>query len=120
MFLTAWRHGALLCVLPLFACAQGGANRAVEFAGQRVVLTTVIEWPSTAEVVNRSARLSGVPVRDVMELAPRRYRMTLQCADDAACRAAMARIAADRQFVLAVDADGRMQIPAKPSREAAR
>jgi hypothetical protein len=113
------QRGAWLCALPLFACAQVDPNASAP-PGQRVVLTTAIEWPSAAEVVDRAARLSGVRVREPLQIAPRRYRMTLECTDDAACRAAMARIAADRQFVLAVDADGRMQIPAKPSREMSR
>ena len=36
------------------------------------------------------------------------------------CRAAMARIAADKTFARSVDAEGRVQIPAKPSREVSR
>lgn len=87
---------------------------------QRVLLYTAGEWPGAAEVADRVSRLAGVPVRDAMQLAPHRYRMSLLCADADACRAAMARIAADRTFALGVDAEGRVQIPAKPSRDAAR
>ena len=49
-----------------------------------------------------------------------RYRLTLLCADTDACRAAMARIKADKSFALGVDAIDRVQIPAKPSRESSR
>lgn len=87
---------------------------------QRVLLYTAGEWPGAAEVADRVSRLAGVPVRDAMQLAPHRYRMSLLCADADACRAAMARIAADRTFAVGVDAEGRVQIPAKPSRDAAR
>lgn len=118
---TTLRHSVCLSVLPLIACAQAGADRAAApEPSQRVVLTTAIEWPGIAEVQNRAARLSGVTVRDAMEMAPRRYRLTLVCADADACRAAMARIAADRSFALAVEADGRVQIPTKPARDASR
>ena len=75
---------------------------------------------ATAPVGDRARQLSGVPVNDVIELAPDRYRMSLQCADADACRAAMARIAADKTFARSVDAEGRVQIPAKPSREVSR
>lgn len=119
---TPWcRRTLLLAVLPLFACAQNDAKRdAAAAPGQRVVLTTAIEWPGTAEVTNRAARLAGVAVRDTVEVGPRRYRMHLVCADDAACKQAIARIAADHGFALAVDVDARQQIPAKPSREWSR
>ena len=87
---------------------------------QRVMVYTAREWPSTAPVGDRAKQLSGVPVSDVIEMAPDRYRMSLQCPDADACRAAIARIAADKTFAKAVDAEGRVQIPAKPSREASR
>lgn len=108
-------------VLPLLcACAQTETKPAPAEPFQRVVLYTAIEWPGLAEVTNRTARLAGVPVRDVVETGPRRYRLSLLCADTEACRSAIARVAADRTFALAVDAEGRVQIPAKPTREAAR
>jgi hypothetical protein len=103
----------------LAACA-GASTPPPEHPFQRVVVYTAREWPSTAQVLDRAERLSGVPVSDVIELAPDRYRMSLQCRDADACRAAMARIAADKSFAKGVDAEGRVQIPAKPSREASR
>jgi hypothetical protein len=110
-----------LLALALAACAGPDAKTpAPTEPYQRVVLYTVGEWPGLAEVTNRASRLSGVPVRDVVEIAPMRYRMSLLCADADACRAAMARIAADRTFALGIDAEGRVQIPAKPSRDASR
>jgi hypothetical protein len=117
----SWRHGVWLSMLSLCGCASGDAARAdAAQPGQRVVVTTVRELPGTAQVANRAAELSAVPVRDVVEIGPGRYRMMLLCADTDACKAAMSRIAADRSFVRAVDADGRMQIPSKPSRDASR
>lgn len=120
---TPWRRRALLlAVLPLFACAQHDARRddPPPEQSRRVVLTTAREWAGAAEVADRAQRLAGVAVRDTMEIGPRRYRLQLVCADDAACKQAIARIAADRGFVLAVDPDARQQIPAKPSREWSR
>jgi len=117
----SWRHSVWLSVLSLCGCASGDVARAqAAQPSQRIVLTTVRELPGTAQVADRAAELSGVPVRDTVEIGPGRYRMTLLCADTDACKAAMSRIAADRSFVLAVDPDGRMQIPSKPSRDASR
>jgi len=104
----------------LVACAGGAKTPPPEHPFQRVVVFTAHEWPSTGPVSDRAKQLSGVPVSDVIELAPDRYRMSLQCPDADACRAAIARIAADKTFAKAVDAEGRVQIPAKPSREASR
>jgi hypothetical protein len=117
----SWRHCVWLSTLLLCGCASGDAARAqISEPNQRIVLTTVRELPGIAQVTNRAAELSGALVRDTVEIGPGRYRMTLLCADHDACKAAMKRIAADRSFVLAVDADGRMQIPSKPSRDASR
>ena len=116
----SWRRSVLLSVLPLWACAQVESTTAAPEPSLRVVVTTVGEYASTAEVQNRVANLARVPVREAVELAPNRYRMTLLCADQTACRAAIARIMADRTFALAVDADSRQQIPTKPTRDAAR
>jgi hypothetical protein len=101
------------------ACAQAGPAVAPP-PGQRVLLTTVIEWPTLAEVSNRTARLAGVPVREVDEVGPRLYRLTLVCTSDAQCRDAVALVAADRRFVHSVEADARQRIPARPSGEATR
>src|SRR5437762_11845010 len=114
-------HATLLAALPLMGCAQGSRpdDTNVEPA-QRVIITTVHDWPSAADVALRARHLAGVPVRDALDIGALRYRMTLVCADTEACRAAMARIAADRSFALGVEPDGRMQIPAKPPREQSR
>ena len=108
-------------MLPLLlACAGPDAKTPPADPHQRVLLYTAAEWPGAAEVADRAARLAGVPVRDAQQLAPHRYRMSLLCTNADACRAAIARIAADRTFALGVDAEGRVQIPVKPAREAAR
>ena len=121
MFDKTWLRSVLYPVVAggLVACA-GASTPPPEHPFQRIVIYTAREWPSTAPVSDRAKRLSGVPVSDVIELAPDRYRMSLQCPDADACRAAISRIAADKSFVKAVDAEGRVQIPAKPSREASR
>src|SRR5262245_44650477 len=119
MCMLPLRKVVLMAALPLVACAQADSNRAPE-PSRQVILYTTNEWPNSARVVDRAAELAGVRVRDALELAPRCYRVSLLCDDEAACKAAMARIAADRNFVLAVEADPRQQIPAKPSRESSR
>src|SRR5688572_21090171 len=116
---SRWQRSVLYpAVVGVLAACAGASTPPPEHAFQRIVVYTAREWPSTAPVSDRAKRLSGVPVSDVIELAPDRYRMSLQCADTDACRAAMARIAADKTFAKGVDAEGRVQIPAKPSRDA--
>jgi hypothetical protein len=100
------------------ACASGPPPPPP--AGLRVLLTTAGEWPTLGELAGRAAHLAGVEVRDVDEMGPRRYRLTLLCNSEAECRNAVARIQADRRFALDVQADFRQRIPARPSGEAAR
>ena len=118
MCIGPWHRSVYLVAWALFGCATKTPGPTEPY--QRVLLYTAGEWAGAAEITDRVARLAGVPVRDTVQLAPHRWRMSLLCADTDACRAAMARIAADRTFALGVDAEGRVQIPAKPSREAAR
>lgn len=104
------------------ACAQSGERAGPPPApgAQRVVVTTVVEWPSAAEVGSRVAGIGGVPVRDAELDTPRNYRMTLDCADAATCRDAMKRIADARSFVLFIGVDERQRVPRKPERDATR
>jgi len=119
--MKSWRRGALLSLLPLWGCAQSDNRPAPPEPGQRIVVTTRSEYMSTGQVGARLKDLSGVPVREVTDVGPSVYRVTLGCADPAACRAAAQRIADDRSFVLAVEIEGgRQKIPVKPSRESAR
>jgi hypothetical protein len=118
---SPWQRRVLYPVVAWTLAACANANTPPpEHAFQRIVVYTAREWPSTAPVSDRAKRLSGVPVSDVVELAPDRYRMSLQCPDADACRAAMTRIVADKTFAKGVDAEGRVQIPAKPTRDASR
>jgi hypothetical protein len=122
MSISPWHRCFASIALPLlFACAGPGAKTPPPAEPyQRVLVYTAGEWPGAAEVADRVARVARVPVRDALQLAPHRYRMLLICPDHDACRAAMARVAADRTFALGIDAEGRVQIPAKPSRDSAR
>jgi hypothetical protein len=117
----AWAAPAVLA-LALSACAQGGerAGPPPAAASQRVIVTTFIEWPSTAEVAGRVARLANLQVRDALNDSPRVYVMTLDCPDQASCGEAMKRIAAERSFVQSIVPDTRQRVPRKPDREAAR
>jgi hypothetical protein len=122
MCIEPWFRFVPSIALPLLVACAGPDARTPPPAEpyQRVLVYTAGEWPGPAEVADRVSRVAGVPVRDAQQLAPHRYRMSLLCADTEACRAAMARVAADRTFALGIDAEGRVQIPAKPSRDAAR
>src|SRR5262245_19667154 len=122
MCIQPWQRCIVSLTWPvLFACAGPDARTPPPAEPyQRVLLYTAHEWPGAAEVSDRVARLAQVPVRDAMQLAPHRYRLSLLCADADACRSAISRIARYRTFSLGVDAEGRVQIPAKPSRDAAR
>lgn len=113
---------AAMAALGLTACAQGGERSGPPLApgAQRVVVTTVVEWPSAAEVASRVAGIGGVPVRDAEHDTPRNYRMTLDCADADVCRDAMKRIAEARSFVQFIAVDSRQRVPRKPERDAAR
>lgn len=111
-----------LAALALSACAQGGPRTGPPSApgAQRVIVTTFIEWPSTAEVSSRIARLANMPVRDALNDTPRNYVMTLDCPDEASCSETIKRIAADRSFVQSIVPDARQRVPRKPERDAAR
>jgi hypothetical protein len=117
MSIRPWRHWAVVALVPLVACAQADTP---PVSGQRVILSTTNEWPSTAEVANRASRLARVAARNIVEDGPRRYYVTLDCHSEPECREAMARIAADRTFVLAVERDPRQRLPARPGGEASR
>ena len=107
-------------VLALPALAAVPIDPPTAERGVRIVVTTRDDHSSAGEVMTRTANLARVPVRDVQDLSGLRYRMTLVCPDEAACRAAMARIAADRSFALGVDIEDRQQIPARPTRDTSR
>jgi hypothetical protein len=120
MSTISWRQGVLLSLLPLCGCAQNDNRTPAPDGGQRIVLTTRGEYPSTAQVATHVTQLTQVPVSDIFQVAPRIYRVTLGCGDRAACRAVAQRIADDYWFALAVEVDGRQMIPVKPTRESAR
>jgi hypothetical protein len=115
------RLGLSAAALAMTACAQGDRpGLPPPGYAQRVLLTTFIEWPSTAEVAGRVAQIGGVPVRDAGQDGPRVYRMTLACNDEPACRDAMQRLSANRSFVQAIERDARQRLPARPERDTSR
>jgi hypothetical protein len=113
----SWRCWAVAAALPLVACAPVQTPAS---SGLRVILSTTNEWASATEVANRATRLARVPARNIVEDGPRRYYVTLDCHTEPDCRDAMARIAADRNFVLAVERDTRQRLPGRPGGEASR
>lgn len=114
-----WRLLTLAGALPLLACAGADPQRTAAEPGMRVIVTTTRDWPNEAPVADQVQRLAGVPVRDAEQVTPSRYRIELLCGDYTACKAAIARVAADRLFALAVE-PVRERIPAKPPRERSR
>ncbi len=116
-----WQRSALILLSAVLgACSGALRTPPPEGPSQRILVYTASDWVTVPEVAARVARLSGVPVYEALEIGPMRYRVTLLCADHDACRAAIARIAADKSFALGVDPIGRVQIPEKPSRESSR
>jgi hypothetical protein len=117
----ASRVGLLASALAMTACAQGErSNAPAPGYTQRVLVTTFIEWPSSAEVATRIAQIGKVPVRDAAQDGPRTFRMTLACNDESACRDAMQRLSTERLFVQAIERDARQRLPAKPERDVSR
>jgi hypothetical protein len=119
MLTMTWRHGVLLGALPLCGCAQDNLTTPPP-DGVRILVTTRSESMSVGLVTTQAHNLARVPVSDVVEVGPNRYRMTLVCPDEASCRDAVGRVRGDRSFALGVDIDPRQQIPAKPTREMSR
>ena len=114
------QRGALAVMAVAISACSAVRTPPPEGPSQRILVYTASDWMTVPEVAAHAQRLIGVPVHEAVEVGPMRYRLTLLCADHDACRAAMARIAADRTFALGVDAIGRVQIPDKPSRESSR
>jgi hypothetical protein len=115
-----WQRSALVLLAAALSACAGLRTPPPEGPSQRIVVYTASDWWTAPEVATRAARLSGVPVHEALEIGPMRYRVTLLCADNDSCGAAMTRIRADKTFALGVDAIGRVQIPEKPSRESSR
>ena len=82
MLKSRYRDVALLAALALLGCAQGSRSDDENAEPQqRVIVTTVHDWPSAADVALRARHLAGVPVRDALDIGALRYRMTLVCPD---------------------------------------
>lgn len=89
-------------------------------AGGRLIVTTH-EAFATLEAASQSlARAAGSALRDIRPLSPRQFALTLDCAEPTICDRARERLAADRETVAAVEADGRQRVPARPAPGATR
>jgi len=119
------RASALVVIaLPLLGCETLNSRLPpVPPPDLRVIVTTAVEYTSEAEAGLRISNAARMPVRDLYDLGAGRYRLVLVCPDIATCRAAAQRIANDRTFALAVDAENpnsRQTIPVRPTRATSR
>jgi|WetSurMetagenome_2_1015567.scaffolds.fasta_scaffold01134_16 hypothetical protein len=110
--------GALPVLIGLGACSLPSAAPA-DPGGARVLLSTVADWTAGAELAAAAAQHAGVPVRDLAALGGRTFVLTLDCADEASCRQAMARLGADPGFARDVQPDQRRTLPTRPSASSA-
>ncbi|CAN5368840.1 hypothetical protein BH11PSE9_BH11PSE9_06830 [soil metagenome] len=88
--------------------------------GLRIQVGTVVDWPSLPALAARIAAIAGVKVHDIAGIAPQRVAVTLECADAAACDAAVERLAAERSVVAEVAPDARRKLPTRPPRSEAK
>lgn len=100
--------GCAAFVLAVAACA------AAEPLTLRLQVETSADWPDPDALRLAAAQAAGVPVPDLAGVAPRRYTLTLACADAAACAQARQRLQASPLFTR-VDDDPRQRPPAPPA-----
>ena len=120
MRMTSWRLCVPMALLPVWGCSWDTKLAVPPAEGVRIIVTTQKEYTSVGEVGVHAGNIVRLPVHEVVEVGPSRFRMVLGCDDEASCRAAIAKLKADRSFALGVDLDGRQQFPKKPPREASR
>lgn len=82
--------------------------------GPRVIVLLAQDAPDPAALRERLAAVARVPVRVLHPLTPHRWALQLQCDSQAACAAALERLAAERSLVLALEADPPVQLPPRP------
>ncbi len=100
------RAAALFGACALAACAAAAP------VAQRLQVTTAAEWSDVAALQTAAAQAAGVSVRDVAGVAPRRFALTLECPDAAACADARRRLIASSLVVdVAEDARARATPP---------
>ena len=85
----------------------------------RLQVITAADWADLAALQRAAAEAAGTPVRDVAGIAPRRFALTLDCADAAACDTARERLRASA-LVSEVADDRRERLPPAPSPPIAR
>ena len=105
---------SLLLSLPLVAglsaCAAAGPAP-VEW---RVVVKLPAAESDTAAIARRAGHAAGVPVRYLTAASPEWHALQLSCADDGACRDAVARLKADTRNFLRVERDERRRALTSP------
>lgn len=88
-------------------------------ASLRLQVTTAADWADAAALRQAVASAAGVGLRDVAGIAPRRFALTLDCADAAACEAARGRLQASALFTEVAD-DPRQRTPVPPASASSR
>lgn len=99
----------------LIACAQPPTPAAEPGAFGRIMLVTVADWPSGADLAMEAARRAGVAVTRSSAISPRLFALTLDCISAADCQRAIDRLGADKAFAVEVQPDRRRGVPARPS-----
>ena len=103
-FLLVAHAGATLAVLA--ACVAPGSVGAAPVEA-RLLVKLVRAEADPAAVATEAARLAGVPVRYGAAAGSAWHALVLQCADAAACEAAIARLRNAPSFFQAVELDAR-------------
>lgn len=80
----------------------------------RLQVATAADWADAAALQRALADVAGTPVRDVAGIAPRRFALTLDCPDAAACDVARERLRASA-LVAEVADDRRERLPPAPN-----
>lgn len=87
---------------------------------RRWIVHSADDWPSAEAFGARAAEVAGTPLRQVSASNPRQFVLVLDCADEARCQAAAARLAADTRLVRSIEPDRLMRLPTRPGGPAVR
>jgi hypothetical protein len=82
--------------------------------GRRVIVLLAQDAPDAEALRQRLSAAARAPVHALQPLTPRRWALQVQCDGEAACAAALDRLAAERSLVLALEPDLPVQVPPRP------